>query len=725
MPQLFFAALACALAAVLIATSIRVHSDAVGPRHVHLLSPGNLRDWKVYGGTWEVVDDAFHNGSDERGAKIVSGSAQWTDYTLQADLHLDGYHGDMGVVVRSNAEEEGVDAYRGYYAGLRTMDGTLVIGRADYGWLEARPVPMPGGVNANTWYRIVVTAYQCSIAAQSENLSTHATASVVLEEHPCVRSGRIGLRSLGIGGRWRNISVGPASLADYLRIQRHVESPLEPEFPKREADYNRIFPTPPVESAVPMSAPPRASASSPSSAGTAIHIGDLLELPRNSMQKVILRGVVTLVVPGLYIQDSTGGVLVDRKSMPLLNVGDVVEVRGQARAGLFSAVLQTESIRELWTGTPVPPISITPSQAASGAYDARYIEVEGRLTGDQSSGRGTRILDLTDGVQSFRAFSTVHSDEEQNRIAINSVVRVRGICVVDQHYTEGLTPFAVLLRSGNDVQVIADPPWWTPWHAVLLFAGILGTALLLQVAYFRIQRWKADTITRERERLAHEIHDTMAQGFAGLGYQIQGIRKIVHQNGQPDLNTVSDQLTLAYQLVRRCHEEASRTISMLSATTPRIQENLLGTLEDAARRITGEQIRTTVRVEGTPAPLSLRVANGLMHIGREAIANAAGHAEPNLLELILRFGDGYFELIVRDNGRGFNFTPEKAGFGISGMQKRARDLGSTLEITSSPGNGTEVSVRVALCNESFSRRAVKSLRKRFEPRSTESRSIAK
>lgn len=706
-------ALTCIVAAVALTTWLQDRKDVLRPRSVHSLNTGNLSEWRAFGGTWDFAADAIHNGSDERGAKLVSGSERWTDYTLQADLHFDSDHGDMGVVVRSNDEEEGVDAYRGYYAGLRTTDGTLVIGRADYGWLEARPVPMPGGVHADTWYRIVVTAYQCFIAAQSENLTTHATARVVLEEHPCVRSGRIGLRSLATGGRWRQLSVTPATEADYLRIRQHVDATREPEFPKREADYNRILP--PLSQIVDTG--PRSPRSVPTavapSVAAVMHIGDLIDLPHGSLQSVLLRGVVTLARPSLYIQDSTGGMLVDKSSAPILNVGDVVEVRGRARAGLFSASLDSASIRQLWTGTPMPPISITASQAASGAYDARFIEVEGTLTGREASVDGTQILDLTNGLQSFRTLLAVRSDEPQNRIAVNSYLRVRGICVLDQTYTQGLTPFVVLLRSADDIQVLDDPPWWTPWHTASLFTGILGVALLLQVAFFRVQRWKADAITQERERLAHEIHDTLAQGFAGIGYQIQGIRTIVNQYGFSDLHRVSDQLTAAYDLVRRCHEEASRTISILSASTPQIQENLLGTLEDAAHRIAGESIKTSVRMEGSPTPLSLRVANSLMHIGREAINNAAGHAQPTELELILCFSDGCAELVVRDNGHGFLFTPEKAGFGILGMQKRARELDSALHIISAPGRGTEVRVRIPLHNENSVRRLLASLRNRF------------
>lgn len=73
-----------------------------------------------------------------RGAKLVAGSPDWGNYTLVSDIRFEGSVADMGVIMRSNGETEGTDAYDGYFVGVRSLEGTLVIGRADYGaWVEA------------------------------------------------------------------------------------------------------------------------------------------------------------------------------------------------------------------------------------------------------------------------------------------------------------------------------------------------------------------------------------------------------------------------------------------------------------------------------------------------------------------------------------------------------------------------------------------------------------
>jgi signal transduction histidine kinase len=262
--------------------------------------------------------------------------------------------------------------------------------------------------------------------------------------------------------------------------------------------------------------------------------------------------------------------------------------------------------------------------------------------------------------------------------------------------------------------IVDGPPWWTPWHIGMLFTGVLALALLIQLAYFRFKNWKTNTITRERERLAHEIHDTMAQGFAGVGYQIQGIRSSIVRGERLDSRNIADQLSVAYQLVRSCHEEASRTIAMLGLASPPIKNNLLGELAETTRKTAGNKIKTTAEIHGNPIALNLWLADALLHIGREAIANALSHGDPTLLKITLSYEDDSVELAVEDNGGGFEYSQETAGFGILGMQKRARSVGSTLHISSTPGRGTQVRVKANLQNMRVRNRILMILKRRFK-----------
>lgn len=105
---------------------------------------GQADEWTAFGGTWQIADGAMRNDSDERGAKLMTGSPDWKDYSFSADVELLGSPGDAGLILRSSDEEQGVDSYRGYYVGLRNNDGNLIIGFADHGWIELAGAPMPG-----------------------------------------------------------------------------------------------------------------------------------------------------------------------------------------------------------------------------------------------------------------------------------------------------------------------------------------------------------------------------------------------------------------------------------------------------------------------------------------------------------------------------------------------------------------------------------------------------
>ncbi len=262
--------------------------------------------------------------------------------------------------------------------------------------------------------------------------------------------------------------------------------------------------------------------------------------------------------------------------------------------------------------------------------------------------------------------------------------------------------------------IVNGPPWWTPWHVGMLFHRCFSSLLMTQLAYFRFKNWETNKINCERERLAHEIHDTMAQGFAGVGYQIQGIRRSMVRGDHIDSRTIADQLSVAYQLVRSCHEEASRTLAVLGSASPTIQNNLLGELAETTRKTAGDKMKTTAQLRGNPIPLDLRLADALLHIGREAIANALSHGDPTVLKITLSYQDDSVELAVEDNGSGFEYLPETAGFGILGMQKRALSVGSTLHINSTPGQGTHVRVKARLQNMRFRNRFLTILKRGFK-----------
>jgi signal transduction histidine kinase len=139
---------------------------------------------------------------------------------------------------------------------------------------------------------------------------------------------------------------------------------------------------------------------------------------------------------------------------------------------------------------------------------------------------------------------------------------------------------------------------------------------------------------------------------------------------------------------------------------PDIRINLLEALTDNVQKLAGEHIRTVSEVTGEPIPLSLRTSTALFQIGQEAISNAIGHASPTVITLSCRYERKSVMLTIANDGDGFEYDPLAVGFGIMGMQKRAHDVGGTLEILSAPGVGTRVCVTAKLHNSTLRRKIV-------------------
>ncbi|HEX3435600.1 MAG TPA: family 16 glycoside hydrolase, partial [Pseudacidobacterium sp.] len=128
---------------VLTAILFYLHSPWRGLPYQDSFSAGKAEEWTRYSGDWSIMNGAIKNDSSDRGAKLITGSNYWENYSAEADVQLLGNGGDAGLIIRGSDIEQGVDSYNGYYAGLRTTDNSLVLGRAEYGWIEFPPGKMP------------------------------------------------------------------------------------------------------------------------------------------------------------------------------------------------------------------------------------------------------------------------------------------------------------------------------------------------------------------------------------------------------------------------------------------------------------------------------------------------------------------------------------------------------------------------------------------------------
>ena len=197
-------------------------------------------------------------------------------------------------------------------------------------------------------------------------------------------------------------------------------------------------------------------------------------------------------------------------------------------------------------------------------------------------------------------------------------------------------------------------------------------------------------VLAERTRIAREIHDNLAQEMSGISVQLE----VVARTLPSEATTAMTHLDRARRQVRHGLAEARRYVWELRS--PTLENNDLPTaLAETARRLTHETpIQAQVEVNGTFRPLAQTVEDNLLRIGQEAMNNAVKHAQAQRIFVNLVFDARRVQLIVRDDGRGFDSKVAgngKAGhFGLIGMKERAEQIGGTLSIRSGDGSGTEV-----------------------------------
>jgi signal transduction histidine kinase len=235
----------------------------------------------------------------------------------------------------------------------------------------------------------------------------------------------------------------------------------------------------------------------------------------------------------------------------------------------------------------------------------------------------------------------------------------------------------------------------TLWFYALCLVTL---GVLIWLAYslrLRQMRSRFDAVLAERNRIAREIHDNLAQELLGVSVQLE----LVARTMPPAAEVASSHLDRVRMLVRHGIAEARRYVWDLRSQA--LENNDLPTaLADTARRLTaGADIQAQVEVNGTFRPLSSLVEGNLLRIGQEAINNAVQHSQAQHILINLKFDARRVLLSVRDNGRGFkqDGVPGKAGhFGLTGMRERAEQIGGNLTIHSGNGSGTEVVVDVPI-----------------------------
>jgi signal transduction histidine kinase len=279
---------------------------------------------------------------------------------------------------------------------------------------------------------------------------------------------------------------------------------------------------------------------------------------------------------------------------------------------------------------------------------------------------------------------------------------------------------AVLILTGSIIyEQLADagatfsltnPTIWvflfTALGAIIL--GVWITAIIGQSARRRqlIERLEATQaelaaaerragILEERQRLARDIHDTLAQGFTSIVMHLEAADQALPD----DLDTLQKHLDRARGTARSSLEEARRVVHALRPHSLD-QRSLPDAIERTAVRWQEETgIPLTTTTTGDPIPLHPDIEVTLLRATQEALANIRKHAQATAVQLTLSYIDDVVVLDVQDNGVAFAgaaASPLSGGYGLQAMRERAEQCGGSVTLESEPGEGTTVTVSIPI-----------------------------
>ena len=196
----------------------------------------------------------------------------------------------------------------------------------------------------------------------------------------------------------------------------------------------------------------------------------------------------------------------------------------------------------------------------------------------------------------------------------------------------------------------------------------------------------------ERQRLAREIHDTIAQGLTGVITQVEA----AHQSWG-DERAMRRHLDQAAGIARDSLAEARRSVQAIRPG-PLDGTRLPEALDDVASRwVEAIGIDLQVRTTGNRRPLRPEIEVTLLRAAQEGLANIAKHAAATRAGITLSFMPGGVALDIRDDGVGFvpGQVVKDQSFGLAAMRQRVEDVGGVLEVESAPGEGTAISINIS------------------------------
>ncbi len=281
--------------------------------------------------------------------------------------------------------------------------------------------------------------------------------------------------------------------------------------------------------------------------------------------------------------------------------------------------------------------------------------------------------------------------------------------------TDGLRHHASvpLYAHGKPLGVlnVASTDWRELSSADLRLLYTVGD--LLSIAVERARLFAASVqvgAVEERNRLAREIHDTLAQGLSAIALQLETADALLDTyrglGAQSDLEQTQQAVRQALILTRTNLDEARRSVHDLRAA-PLEGRTLAAALKNLTQEVADKyNLSVTFSAVGDHRPLPVAIEGGLYRVAQAALTNVGLHAQAQNAHLELLVTPDNVQLIIQDDGQGFDLSGVTQNrYGVMGMNERVKLLGGELRIESAVGKGTKIIASVPLVRKQALRRS--------------------
>jgi len=411
-----------------------------------------------------------------------------------------------------------------------------------------------------------------------------------------------------------------------------------------------------------------------------------------------------------FLSDGTNGVHVTSRNTDGFSIGDLVDAVGYLELGGLTAEIREAVIRKTGNAPLPPPVKLGSERLLLARNADKLVQLEARLMNHWQEG-SEYVLELQSGFLAFRA--RINEDFRQNSLPPSgSQLELTGVYVPqgERAVNGAVSGFQLLLHSPADIRVLATPPWWT-LRRVLFLAGILAVLLcavlvwnkqLQQQVQERGRQLEMETHNRqraelrhaaeaERSRIARDLHDELGAGLTEVS--------LLASAGLGELHAAEKDNGRFRVIAEKARGLVSGLDVIVWAIDPKRNSlqsfaDYIGSYADELLSASGVVCRLKIPIECDAIALPGPARHSLFLAVKEALNNVIRHAAATEVELqISQLGD-CLQVVIADNGRGFDWNAIRRGHGLTNLQERLETLRGQCHIESQPGQGTTVKLVV-------------------------------